>query len=335
MSGEHATTTGLTLVELMVSLLLGSVLSLAISKVYLEGIRNFVVQEEMARIQDNGRLSLSLLNRELQIAGFYGGTPSEALPSTAVSTDCIGFGNWALDIIVPIDVISDFKGAGPGSMRTANGVDFTCLPGEEIAPGTDVLSIKRTAGNYTVKQGAYQGDSIAKTNQWYMRLEDFGNNRGWFYHRSGGFPSEDISPDGNVDYWEYYARIFYIRKYSEVVTDGIPTLCVESLGGGSTLGTMASQCLVEGVEELQIEFGIDDDFDTTPNWFTGTPTGGEMANAVVARIYLLMRSVAEVPQYKRARSYQLGSKKVEREDGYVRRVMSSTVQMPNLSLALG
>jgi len=326
--------TGLTLVELMISILLGSMLSLAVATVYLESMRNYVTQEEMARIQDNGRFSLSLLNRELQMAGFFAGTPSvDVLPPAAVSTDCVGSGHWALDINNPIDLINDFVDSG--AMRTVNGVDLSCLNGAEIMPGTDVLSIKRTAGSYTVEKGAYQGESVAKTNRWYLRLEDYGHDQRWFYHRSGGFPAVDIGPGRKVDYWEYYARIFYIRKFSESATDGIPTLCVESLGGGSSLGTMATRCLIEGVEDMQIEFGIDSDFDGIPNQFTQAPLKSDIGNAVVARIYLLMRSVAEVPQYKQARTYYLGSKRIEREDGYVRRVMSTTVQMSNLSLALG
>jgi len=297
-------------------------------------MRHFVTQEEMARLQDNGRFSLSLLNRELQLAGFYAGTPSvDTLPPAAVSTDCVGSGHWALDISAPIDLINNFVDAG--AMRTVNGVDLSCLDGAEIMPGTDVLSIKRTAGSYTVKKSAYRGESVAKTNRWYLRLEDYGHDRQWFYHRSGGFPSVDIGPGRNVDYWEYYARIFYIRNFSESAKDGIPTLCVESLGGGSSLGIMATRCLIEGVEDMQIEFGVDSDFDGVPNQFTQSPLKEDIGSAVVARIYLLMRSVAEVPQYKQARTYYLGSKRIQRDDGYVRRVMSTTVQMSNLSLALG
>ena len=62
---------GLTLIELLISILLGAVLSLAISGVYLESVRNFMVENEMARLQENGRFSLNLLRRELSQAGFF------------------------------------------------------------------------------------------------------------------------------------------------------------------------------------------------------------------------------------------------------------------------
>jgi len=320
----------------MVSILLGSLLSLAISKVYLESIRNYIAEEELARIQDNGRFSLSLLSRELRSAGFYAAKPvDDELPSAPISGDCVGSGNWALDVSEPIDFINDFDSRSAESMLTLKGYQLTCLAGAEIAPGTDILSVKRTAGSYTVKNGAYQGRSVARTNQWYLKVEGYGTDRQWFYHRSGGFPSPDIGPGTGMDYWEYYARIFYIRKFSEAVTDGIPTLCVEKLTGGSTLGIMSTRCLVEGVEDMQIEFGLDGDFDGAPDKYTEEPQGSDLGSAIVARIYLLMRSVGEIPEYRRHRTYHLGSKRIERQDGYVRRVMSVTVKMSNISMAVG
>ena len=64
---------GLTLIELMVSILLGSTFSLAIAGVYLHSKRQFAVEEAMARVQENGRFALHLLRRELSLAGFYSG----------------------------------------------------------------------------------------------------------------------------------------------------------------------------------------------------------------------------------------------------------------------
>ena len=63
----------LTLIELHISILLGSVLRLAISGVYLESVRNFTVENEMARLQENGRFSLNLMRREISQAGFFAG----------------------------------------------------------------------------------------------------------------------------------------------------------------------------------------------------------------------------------------------------------------------
>jgi len=320
----------------MVSVLLGALLSLACTKVYLESVRNFVLDEELARIQDNGRYSLNLLRRELMLAGFYAGLVSMSdLPSSAVSTDCIGSGHWALDATAPLDFIDNFDASRSDALHTVNDITLTCLGADQIVSGTDIVAVKRTAGNFTLGNGIYTETASVKRGQWYLRNRNHGGDVQWFFHRSGGFPPADTGQDTRVDYWEYYARIFYIRSYSEAVTDGIPTLCSESLGGGGTLGTMITQCQVEGVEDMQIEFGIDSDSDGYANQFIANPGRVDIGNAVVARIYLLMRSVSPVPGLVKERIYTLGEKQVRRQDGYLRHVMSITVQMPNLRLAVG
>jgi len=319
----------------MVAVLLGALLSLACARVYLESMRNFVLDEELARIQDNGRYSLHLLTRELMLAGFYAGMVSIGeLNPVAVSTDCAEGGNWALDTGVPLDFINNFNASRSNALRTSNDIALTCLSAAHIAPGSDIVSVKRTAGNFTLGNGVYTEAATVKRGQWYLRNRNYGEDKQWFFNRAYVLPAADTTVEARVDYWEYYARIFYIRRYSEAVTDGIPTLCSESLGGGSR-GTMITRCLVEGVEDMQIEFGIDINFDGIPDQFIANPGQSDLANAVVSRIYLLMRSISSVPGPVSERTYILGEKQVRRQDGYLRHVMSTTVQMPNLRLAVG
>ena len=85
---------------------------------------------------------------------------------------------------------------------------------------------------------------------------------------------------------------------------------------------------------MQIEFGLDTDFDDAPNFFTDAPLEQELTNLVVAKIYLLMRSTLEVPGVARERTYELGGKQVARKDRYVRRIVSSTVPLANVRLAM-
>ena len=89
-------------------------------------------------------------------------------------------------------------------------------------------------------------------------------------------------------------------------------------------------CLVEGVENLQIEFGVDDDGDLEVDRFVDSPSSGNMDSVLAARIYLLMRSVNEVAGYTNDRSYTLGSTPVAAaNDGFYRRVFQTTVMLRN------
>ena len=330
-----ASMAGLTLIELLISILLGAVLSLAVSSVYLQSVRHFMVENEMARLQENGRFALNLLRRELSQAGFFAGVHvMESPPSRSVSLDCVSSGNWALDTRTPLDFINNANETLTVPLVTSAGAALNCLNSSELVKGADVLAVKRTAGGYTLRDGVYPDDTRARNGQWYLRVDNQSHGHTWVNQKSGGFPAADVAANSGVDYWAYFARIFYIRNYSHTLSDGIPTLCVEALSGGASLGTMRSQCVIEGVEDMQIEFGVDTNFDSSPDMFTDAPLESELPNLVVARIYLLMRSTVEVPGVARERNYELGGKQIARRDRYLRRIVSSTVRLPNIQLAM-
>ena len=129
-----------------------------------------------------------------------------------------------------------------------------------------------------------------------------------------------------LSYWEAVSKVFFIRAYANDKDDGIPSLCMETLAGNA----MTSRCLVEGVENLQFEFGIDVDDDGVPNHYTAAPSATEMESAVAVRIHLLLRSVGQLTGHRDDKAYRLGQKVlVARGDAYLRRVFSATVLLRN------
>lgn len=315
---------GFSLLELMVSTLLGLVLTLGIVNIFLESTRNYVAEEDTARIQENGRFAMNHLKRELMLVGFYGGHADVAkMSAVAVADDCVSSGNWVLDPDTPLEFINDFE----ASLVTQKGTEFDCLPAHSILPGTDVLSLKRTAGEATVKGGVFRdGSSAANDRQWYLKIARYGDEKSWFYSDTSGFPSGTVGATSNVDFWEFYAQIYFIRRYSVVPGDGIPTLCLAML----TRDGMDSECLVEGVEDLQLEFGVDTSGDGVANIFLSQPNGLDIKRSVVARLSLLLRGIRSIAGYSNTQSYVLGEKFVAaKNDAYLRRVMTTTVQLRN------
>lgn len=315
---------GVTLVELMVSILLGSLLALGMVKVYLESVRQFVADEDMARIQENGRFALNLLGRELMHAGFYGGQFAMGeLPSGNVSKDCVVSGNWSLDALYAIEHIDDFS----GGLVTGAGTAFSCIKSSRVQPGTDVFSVKRTANTPSLKNGRYPiGLKGARDTQWYLRVRDYGASKSWFYNKTLGFPAHDVTHGSKTDYWEMYAKVFYLRKYATVSSDSFPTLCVAMLAGNG----IDTECVIEGIEDMQLDYGIDMDGDGVANQFLSDPNAPQIAGAVSARVSLLLRGATPISGYINRKSFQLGAKQVApKHDAYLRRVMTSTVQLRN------
>jgi prepilin-type N-terminal cleavage/methylation domain-containing protein len=317
---------GFTLVELLVALLLGVVLSVGMAAAYIGAQQNAFYEDQLARVQENGRFALRLLTRELAMAGFFAGAPGlSGVATEAVGRDC-GEGNWVLDGSTPMDFVGDHSGEPvPESVA---GASLNCLDGGDIPMGVDLLVIKRTAGEPSLAGGAVaQRLTSSWVRGWYLRLAD-GAPVGWERQAPAdlrGLASE-LSPDS---YWRAITKVFFIRKYSDSANrdDGIPTLCMETMSGNA----MAARCMVEGIEDMQYEFGLDTDADGVPERYSNSPTAEEMASAVTVRVYLLVRSIRTVSGWVDEKTYSLGRKVVTaRRDGYLRRVFSSTVLLRNL-----
>ena len=72
---------GLSLVEVMVSLVIGMIILAGIFSVYLSNSQSFRFNSQLARIQENGRFALSLLENDIRMAA-YGGCAKMALDET-------------------------------------------------------------------------------------------------------------------------------------------------------------------------------------------------------------------------------------------------------------
>jgi type IV pilus assembly protein PilW len=317
---------GFSLVELLVSLLLGLILSAGVVSAYLGAKRNLYYEEQMARMQENGRYAMRLLSRELGMAGFFAGAhASDTIAAAAVGVDCSDR-RWVLDSENPLELVNDY--AGQSVPVSLHATPLTCLDSAAIVLDTDLIAVKRTAGEASLYKGVpVAGLTTSTIESWYLRRVS-GKRPEWeklssidLLDRTRAVPS--------LGYWEAISRIIFVRKFSDsgIEGDDIPTLCMETLAGNA----MTSRCLVEGVENMQLEFGIDTDADGIPNQYKSAPDAQEMARAVTAKVYLLLRSINQVSGHTDDKAYALGQKILKpRNDSYLRRVVSTTVLLRNL-----
>ena len=63
---------GVTLVELMVAMAVSSVIMLGVSNIYVSTKKSYVIHDEFARIQENGRYALDILSTDIRNAGYFG-----------------------------------------------------------------------------------------------------------------------------------------------------------------------------------------------------------------------------------------------------------------------
>jgi type IV pilus assembly protein PilW len=145
----------------------------------------------------------------------------------------------------------------------------------------------------------------------------------------------------------YETHIYYVAN-NDRSGDGIPTLMRAELRvlEDGNLG-MVSAPLAEGIENLQLEYGVDTDGDGKPDLFTpdpGTASGCADAACAVAnwrnvmsvKLNLLSRNTEATQGYTDARRYVLGhladgseNRIAAANDHYKRHVFQSLVPMPN------
>lgn len=319
---------GMTLVELIVALALGVVLVGGITRVYLENKRNYVQDEEIARLQENGRFLLNLLKREFKMAGFLGGIDPAALDfGGAITTDCSP--GWALDVVYTMDFINDVGVTGNIASSLAGDTFATCVTAANVKAGTDLVTIKRTAGMATIQNAVYASGGTAtneeKKKSYYINITP--NVDPVFEYVDTGFSATTLAAANKVGMWLYMAKVFYVRNYSVAVGDGIPTLIMISLQDKAMVETP----LIEGVEDFHIEFGVPSaTSEGTPVRFYANPTAGQLSSATVARIYVLMRTRNPIRGYTDTKTYTLGSKAPFTPGGsFMRRVFTTTIKIRN------
>jgi type IV pilus assembly protein PilW len=313
---------GLGLVELMIAMALSLVLSIAVISLFAANSHSFKQDENILRMQDDARHALREVAFELSMAGHYAALliPGSVTPddSLSLTTDCgpIGTDDWMYQTVLP----------GTGQFLSVVAVDnassgdaaanFSCINASEFQGGSDIVSIKRVAGNRTAAPG--NGRVYLRTNGTVGLL---------FQHPISAAPPIAI-PDPRAD-WEYRPSIFFVRNYAEGPGDGVPTLCKKALTG-ATPG-MTTECLATGIENLQVEYGIDTDADGQANIFLPNPTIVQMQQVVSARISLLARTLENDTRYANGKTYTVSNAApFTPADSFHRRVVSTTVTIQNI-----
>ena len=254
------------------------------------------------------------LSREIAMAGFWGKFLDVSTtvndPSVAIGLDCgDGVTPWAINL----ENLAFLDNATVASTAA----NFECLPSADIVTGSDIIAIKRVSDSDVA-------DLNLVTNQFYLRTNTVAATM-----FLGGAPATPPAMVGTVSNWAYLPTIFYLRNYSFAAGDGIPSLCRAFLNNASP-PSMTSECLIEGVENMQIEFGVDDDRDFIVDFYTATPTAGDIVNSVAVRVHVLARSLNELAGYVNDKAYIVGPVAIAAaNDGFIRRVFSTTVVLRN------
>ena len=350
---------GMTLVEILISMLIGAVLLAGVLSIFINSKQTYQRQEGMSRIQENGRFALDFIARDLRMGDFWGcmrpdaGGPNNNInlgvpPSSTFNFyDAGGFGNIDIDGDGDIDGI-DID--GDGNVDPDEGGAGAVADSGQDAP--DILTIRglTSAGVFITTASANPTAALTATGHGFA-VNDLlfvtNCNNGDFFqatavtattisHAAAGAPGNsqaNLSATYGTD-----AQVYGVSTIVYSIApgaSGLPSL-FRSING-------LNQELIEGVENMQVLYGVDNNpaddaaagisanyyvaFDQIPNQIPPASGNPGTDRIISVRISLLLQSTDNnITTQNTAVAYNGGTSVADRR---LRRVVTSTIALRN------
>lgn len=352
---------GFSLVELMVALTIGLIILAAVSTLFVNSKQSYSTQDSLARLQESARFAMHFLIKDLRMAGYYG-CVSDIAPDSVYST--LNGSDFAYNTQVPLEGVNNIGGteASPSGQwyPSAN----TTMPANAI-PGTDAMAIRLADGSSPIFlavempntsavlrvnaiTGLAENDIIMISDcssADVMQITQINNTDPHLVHNTGaGTPgnstkilSKAYSPStgpGGTRIMKFKTNTYFIRKG----VSGNPALFRRENNGTPVE-------LVDGIEQLQILYGVDTDGDKVPNRYlksgeAGLTTDADWKSVVSVRVGILARTLDDAAT-GRSKEFDkdTGQYDVDGDgtfeldtpgDRYKRRLFQSVVQLRNI-----
>jgi type IV pilus assembly protein PilW len=310
---------GVTMVELMVSLAIGSFLMIGAMQVYNQSRQAYIINDSIARVQETAQFAMDTVEADLRMASNWGrhsrGASIEGRSMTgddnplglAAPVNCGA--DWALNLGRPLE-------------GTNNNYALPCGATGGAQANSDVITTRRaTVAATALSNGRLQ----IQTTRIQGQLFD-----------DGGVPPGFSPVDSETH--DLLVNSYYVAADSTLIP-GVPTLRRKSLvfaGGGTVI---QDQEVAPGVENMQLQFGIDVNNDNTVDRYVNPgdiifdPANAAFipgAKVITARIWLMVRSISPEVGLNDLRNYSPGDVVLGvPNDDFRRLLVSKTILLRN------
>jgi len=301
---------GFLLVQQMVTLLLSALLILMLASALGVHWRAFQQQSQLTFLHQTAVQAHALLQRELGNSNFWAGLhASQLAPSLAVvSGDCLSAAPDSGSFPKHAQQWLPFFAGTVGAATTP-----VCLT--NAVKQSDFIQLKHLAGDP-------------------LSVNDLRSNRAYLQQDglTGRFvKSGDAGLRAQSWYWPYQHELYYIATQT-LIGDSIPVLMrkrlVRNAQGNFVMDTSA---ILDGVELLVVELGLDQDGDGHTEQFIPASqlTAGlwhQSSRIRQVRYFVLLRALQPEPGYRNQQLYKLGQRQFQpKGDPYRRLLIRSSV----------
>lgn len=339
----QARISGFSLVELMIALVIGLILSIGVVQIFSTNRATYQLDESLARAQENGRFALEFLTQDIRHAGYAGCMRDTSVTifnnlATPTTPGLIMSGVSGAEYIAQPTGVSDTYNlvAAPANTTTGWSPTLTGITGGGLSgalPGTDVIALQRMIPNswtlvspYITADNVYLNPAFVSSVQVndVMLVADCRNAvvfmvtaitpTGMISHDvssttnrcarwTGGLDTAnaasaqcaapfDYNPEPTTAIGKLETVVFFVANDSTAdPTNPRPTLFRRVIS--PTGGIVQTTSLVEGVENFQVLYGVDDVAppDGSPDRYVTANNVSDFAKVVSVEIGLLVYGV--------------------------------------------
>lgn len=311
---------GVSIIELLVGLAISLVLAAGIYQVFISSTTSYSFNEDLSRLQENGRFAMHVMRGEVRGAGYLGCFQDDgSVTNTLKNSDSFAF-RFA-EAVYGLDATGDnvwndedgavdptATGTGTKNLNITNpvsGSDILVLRG--IDPDLSVVmespipnpSISADMKVLDGTPGINDNDILMITDCQHasiFQVTAYTQTNGNIVHNTGGSPSYG-DPDYPCNEVKELGHVYYAG--AEITRPRTVVLYVRNNDSGQPcvyrkVGLNNVEELVEGVENMQVRYGEDTDGDRTADVYRAANAVADWSNVVSVRIGLLMRTVGEI-----------------------------------------
>lgn len=328
----HKKQCGFSLVELMVAVVIGLILVAGVIELFVNNRQVYRVQDAKARMQENGRYAMAILGQNIRDAGYYGCASRRAGAETNNVLNNSDLFIW------------NFATAVEGNEATGDN-SWTPTKNDSISnakSGSDILTVRKTTGssikitahpggtppgsaNIQVNpgNGLVNGDIIMATDCLTSAVFQVTSNNpdtsGSIAHNTGtGSP-------GNVT-----------QALGKNYTGGwvVPVVTISYFISSNALYqknavSNATVELVEGIEDMQILYGVDTTGDGVVTTYEPANAVGNWNDVLSVKVSLLLRSIEDNLTADGAQTYRFNDTDFTADDRRLRSVYTKTFTLRN------
>jgi len=324
---------GLSLVELLVAITIGAILLSGAVSLFVSNKVTYQVTSDLSRLQENARFALDMMLRDIRMAGYFG-----CANDMAKLSDQTGLSDGSLwdtgdkPNAVAMEGIDDAGGSPPGDKWSPSGraISTTGTGGtsDVIAAGTDAITIRYAkARSYKVDDGTPNligidtGEDISLLKADTVAVVSDCGAADVFIIKTNSTSPNQLEPKLPLSrayekatepaVSEFYAVRYYVAA-NGVLDNGDATKPHKSLYRERTnVGLVPeNRELIDGVEDMQLLYGLDQNNDGTPNVYVEAGSSSlddpsEWRSVVTVRIALLLRTVEPYGRVPDKKTYEL------------------------------